>query len=73
MIRHGVLKNKIHSMSEAQRAHVLTVMYDLEKLNASVRKAVDSGLTIELERASRHHCGQGHWGDVMKPNFVKQA
>jgi hypothetical protein len=49
------------------------VMSDLERLNHTIKEAVETGLTIELVRAARHHCGSGNWGDVMSPKFLAKA
>lgn len=39
----------------------------VQRVNEAVKRAVESGVTVELVRASRHHDGCGHWGDQMKP------
>ena len=49
-----------------------TVVEELQRLNAAVRKAVDSGLAVELHRSERYHCGSGCWGDIMKPVIVSR-
>jgi hypothetical protein len=59
------------ALTEAQMDRIEAVAQRLEELNEAVRKAVDSGLSVELHRAERHHCGAGCWGDVMKPVIVK--
>ena len=40
---------------------------NLHRLNNSVTRAVESGVTVELIRSSRHHCGEGNWGDLLVP------
>ena len=47
------------------------VAQQIELLNATIRAAVDSGLSVELHRSERHHSGAGCWGDVMRPVIVK--
>jgi len=47
------------------------VSHQIDRLNAAIREAVDAGLSVELHRAERHHCGQGCWGDIMRPVIVK--
>lgn len=52
--------------NEQQRA--LRRMADaVHHLNLAVTRAVESGLSVELVRASRHHDGSGNWGDQMVP------
>jgi hypothetical protein len=60
-------------LTATQRASLDDVTEILERLNKSICNAVDSGLSIELQRASRHHAGGGFWGDIMKPCVVKRA
>jgi hypothetical protein len=43
------------------------VANSLHRLNDAIVKAADTGLTIELMRASRYHAGSGSWGDQMVP------
>ena len=41
----------------------------VHRLNYAVQKAVDSGISVELIRVSRHHSGQGDWGDQIVPTI----
>jgi hypothetical protein len=43
---------------------------DLHRLNQSVMKAVEAGVSVELVRSARHHGGDGHWGDLLIPVVV---
>jgi hypothetical protein len=61
---------ELGTMSDTQRSQINQVLHDIERLNESVKAAVNQGLTIEIARAARHHCGTGNWGDVMRPRFV---
>lgn len=45
---------------------------ELQRLNAAVMAAVDSGLSIEITRSARHHGGNGNWGDIMVPSVVRR-
>ncbi|MFK7901410.1 MAG: hypothetical protein AB8B49_01070 [Nitratireductor sp.] len=45
---------------------------DLHRLNQSVTRAVEAGLSIELIRSSRHHAGNGAWGDLLVPVITKK-
>ena len=46
---------------------------DLHRLNQSVISAVDAGVTVELVRSSRHHNGNGNWGDLLVPVITKKG
>lgn len=60
------------SMDEQQQAAIRMLANQLHRLNAAVAEAVNSGLSIELQRASRHHHQDGYWGDLLTPIIVKQ-
>ncbi len=45
---------------------------DLHRLNHSIMKAVEAGVSVELVRSGRHHSGEGNWGDLMIPVIVTQ-
>ncbi|SEB78035.1 hypothetical protein SAMN05216452_3146 [Nitratireductor aquibiodomus] len=58
------------AMSADQQALIRMVANDLHRLNQSVMKAVDSGVSVELVRSARHHGGEGNWGDLLVPVIV---
>lgn len=60
-------------MTPEQQAAIRMVANDLHRLNQSVMKAVDAGVSVELVRSARHHGGDGNWGDLLIPVIVKQA
>ncbi len=60
------------SMNEEQKMAIRMLANDLHRLNASVVKAVDAGLSVELQRSARHHHEGGFWGDLLTPIVVKQ-
>jgi hypothetical protein len=60
-------------LSRLQQARLDAVAEGLARLNAAIAEAVEAGLSIELQRAARHHCGSGHWGDLMMPVVVKRG
>ena len=66
-------KAQATTMNEKQRHALTTLANDLHRLNNSVISAVEAGLSVELQRASRHHAGGGFWGDLMIPIIVKQS
>ena len=61
------------TMSADQQAAIRIVANDLHRLNQSVMKAVEMGLTVELVRSSRFHGGEGSWGDLLVPVFVTKG
>ena len=58
-------------MEAEQQAAVRSLANDLHRLNASVMKAVDAGISVELMRSARHHGGEGAWGDLLTPVIVR--
>ncbi|WP_200939487.1 hypothetical protein [Aureimonas sp. Leaf454] len=59
------------AMDDAQQAAIRMLANDLHRLNQSVMKAVESGVSVELVRSARHHSGAGNWGDLLIPVVVK--
>lgn len=60
-------------MNGEQQAVARMVANDLHRLNQSVMKAVEAGISVELVRSARHHCGNGNWGDLLIPVIATQA
>lgn len=58
------------AMNIDQQAIIRMVANDLHRLNQSVMKAVESGVSVELVRSARHHGGEGNWGDLLVPVIV---
>ncbi|WP_455874682.1 SMc00767 family acetate metabolism repressor [Rhizobium yanglingense] len=58
------------SMSADQQATIRMLANDLHRLNQSVMKAVEAGVSVELVRSARHHGGDGNWGDLLIPVVV---
>lgn len=54
-------------LSPEQADRLWAVRDQLDRLNVVVRDAVQAGLSVELQRTSRHHSGGGCWGDQMQP------
>ncbi len=61
------------AMNADEQAAIRMVANDLHRLNQSVMKAVEAGVSVELIRSARHHCGNGNWGDLLTPIIVKQG
>ena len=60
------------AMTAEQQAVIRMVANDLHRLNQSVMKAVDAGVSVELIRSARHH-NEGNWGDLLIPVVVTQG
>ncbi|MBO6718150.1 MAG: hypothetical protein JJ913_09365 [Rhizobiaceae bacterium] len=58
------------AMSTNQQQAIRMLANDLHRLNQSVMKAVESGISVELVRTARHHGGDGNWGDLLIPVIV---
>ena len=61
------------AMNTDQQAAIRIVANDLHRLNQSVMKAVEAGVSVELVRSARHHGGNGNWGDLLIPVIVTQG
>lgn len=61
------------AMSADQQSAIRMVANDLHRLNQSVMKAVEAGVSVELVRSARHHCGNGNWGDLLIPVIMTQG
>ena len=59
-------------MDDAQKTAIRILANDLHRLNQAVMKAVETGLSVELQRTARHHSDGGYWGDLLMPIIVKQ-
>ena len=61
------------AMSPEQQAVIRMLANDLHRLNQSVMKAVEAGVSVELVRSARHHGGRGNWGDLLVPVVAAQS
>ena len=61
------------TMSTDQQTAIRMLANDLHRLNQSVMKAVEAGVSVELIRSARHHGGDGTWGDLLIPVIVTKA
>jgi hypothetical protein len=61
------------AMSQDQQAAIRMLANDLHRLNQTVMKAVEAGVSVELVRSARHHAGGGNWGDLLIPVIVTQG
>jgi len=58
------------SMTDDQQTVIRMLANDLHRLNQSVMKAVEAGVSVELVRSARHLGGDGNWGDLLIPVIV---
>ena len=61
------------AMTPDQQAMIRMVATHLHRLNQSVMKAVEAGVSVEIVRSARHHGGEGNWGDLLIPVIVTQG
>jgi len=61
------------TMSGDQQTAIRMLANDLHRLNQSVMRAVEAGVSVELVRSARHHGGDGNWGDLLIPVVVTQS
>ena len=57
----------------SQESALRVVANNLHRLNESIVKAVDVGLSVELMRACRYHNKTGCWGDQMVPIIERKS
>src|SRR5690242_16758137 len=65
-------EEQVSAMNPDQQASIRMLANDLHRLNQSVMKAVEAGVSVELVRSARHHGGTGNWGDLLIPVIVTQ-
>lgn len=53
-------------LPEQERA-IQRVADAVHRTNEAIQRAVQTGISVELVRVSRHHDGNGSWGDQMIP------
>ena len=63
-------RTELESRDEHERS-IRRIAENVHRLNEAVQRAVDQGISVELVRVSRHHNGDGSWGDQMAP-MVRQ-
>ena len=60
-------------MTDEQQAAIRALGNELHRLNQSVARCVETGLSVELLRTARHHAEGGFWGDLLVPVVVKRG
>ena len=60
-------------MTDEQQVAIRALGNELHRLNQSVVRCVEAGLSVELMRTARHHAEGGFWGDLLVPVVVKRG
>lgn len=59
---------RVRPTDETEQDKALRRVADaVHRLNQTVIRAVEAGLSVEMVRVSRYHNGSGSWGDQMVP------
>ena len=61
------------TMTDEQAAAIRMLGNELHRLNQTVVRCVEAGLSVELQRTARHHAEGGYWGDLLVPVVMKQS
>ena len=61
------------TMNDEQAAMIRMLGNELHRLNQTVVRCVEAGLSVELQRTARHHAEGGYWGDLLVPVVMKQS
>jgi hypothetical protein len=61
------------TMTDEQAAAIRMLGNELHRLNQTMVRCVEAGLSVELQRSARHHAEGGYWGDLLVPVVMKQG
>lgn len=64
-------EEQVELLDDEQATAIRMLANEIHRLNQSVVRAVEAGVSVELVRTARHHSGNGHWGDLVVP-VIKQ-
>ncbi len=67
------ISRKSGEFTPEQDGKMRILINNLHRLNDSIVQAVESGLTVEIKRASRFHGGAGNWGDQIYLAITRNA
>lgn len=65
-------EEQVELLDDEQAAAIRMLANEIHRLNQTVVRAVEAGVSVELVRTARHHSGNGHWGDLVVP-VIKQG
>lgn len=60
-------EEQVELLDDEQAAAIRMLANEIHRLNQSVVRAVEAGVSVELVRTARHHSGNGQWGDLIVP------
>jgi len=64
-------EEQVELLEDDQAAAIRMLANEIHRLNQSVVRAVEAGVSVELVRTARHHSNNGNWGDLVVP-VIKQ-
>ena len=65
-------EEQVELLEDDQATAIRMLANEIHRLNQSVVRAVEAGVSIELVRTARHHGSDGSWGDLVVP-VIKQS
>ena len=65
-------EEQVELLEDDQATAIRMLANEIHRLNQSVVRAVEAGVSIELVRTARHHGSDGSWGDLVVPD-IKQS
>lgn len=64
-------EEQVELLEDDQATAIRMLANEIHRLNQSVVRAVEVGVSVELVRTARHHSSNGNWGDLVVP-VIKQ-
>ena len=64
-------EEQVELLDDEQATAIRMLANEVHRLNQSVVRAVEAGVSVELIRTARHHSSDGTWGDLVVP-IIKQ-
>ena len=64
-------EEQVELLDDEQATAIRMLANEIHRLNQSVVRAVEAGVSVELIRTARHHSNNGTWGDLVVP-IIKQ-
>jgi len=65
-------EEQVELLEDDQATAIRMLANEIHRLNQSVVRAVEAGVSVELVRTARHHSTNGNWGDLVVP-VIKQS
>ncbi|MEP3233654.1 MAG: hypothetical protein ABJN04_00295 [Hyphomicrobiales bacterium] len=64
-------EEQVELLDDEQATAIRILANEIHRLNQSVIRAVEAGVSVELVRTARHHSSNSNWGDLVVP-IIKQ-